>query len=44
MNFHDLAIFQVMTVAKRPRRNNESSRRKELLRGSARLFLRDMPQ
>jgi AcrR family transcriptional regulator len=38
MNFHDPAFFQVMTIAKRPRRNNESNRRKELLRASARLF------
>ena len=38
MNFHDLAIFQAMTVAKKPRRNNESNRRKDLLRVSARLF------
>ena len=38
MNFHDLAIFRAMTVAKKPRRNNESNRRKDLLRVSARLF------
>src|ERR1700681_238631 len=38
MNFHDPAIFQTMVVAKKPRRNNESNRRKELLRVSARLF------
>jgi TetR/AcrR family transcriptional regulator, cholesterol catabolism regulator len=38
MNFHDLAIFQAMTVAKKPRRNNETNRRKDLLRVSARLF------
>jgi AcrR family transcriptional regulator len=38
MNFHDPAIFLTMAVAKKPRRNNESNRRQELLRASARLF------
>jgi AcrR family transcriptional regulator len=38
MNFHDPAIFQAMTATRKPRRNNESNRRKELLRVSARLF------
>jgi hypothetical protein len=44
MNFHDPAIFQAMTLAKRQRRDSEGNRRKVSLRASAGLFLRDMPQ